>query len=104
MLAATCSIGFFGPPVHCSCTGPGGTTLLSHVRLKPVDGAAHQVPGVLGIVEAVTFTRVDDELSFHAERFERVPEFVALRRRTLAVPLADYNERWGLYVLDEGDG
>src|SRR5208282_4032886 len=82
----------------------GGSYALSQVRLEPVDGAAHQVPRVLGVVEAVTFTRVDHELSFDAERFECVPEFVALRRRTFAIPLADYDQRWGLYVLDEGDG
>ena len=46
-----------------------------------------------GIDEMVTFVRIDYELCGNAERPQRVPEFVGLRRRAFAVAIADHDER-----------
>src|SRR5262249_16171869 len=43
------------------------------------------------------------KLRFHAQCFERVPEFVGLRRRTLAITVTYKHQRRSFRLLDVGD-
>ena len=62
---------------------------LFEVGVEPGDGAGDAVAIVGGLGEVVAFVFVDDERGFDALRFQRVPEFVGLRRRAFAVAVAD---------------
>lgn len=64
---------------------------LLQVLVEPSGGAKHDVAAVRGIGELVALVRVDDELRRHAQRDERVPEFVRLWRRTFTVAVAHQN-------------
>jgi len=74
------------------------------VRVKPGDSAADAVALVLGFDEVMALVFVNDELRFDAERFQRVPKFVGLRRGALAVAVADDDKRGRLDLFNEGDG
>ena len=74
------------------------------MRIEPSDGTAGAVALVGGLGEVVAFVFVDDELGFDAESFERVPEFVGLRRGAFAVAVADDDERGRFDFFDESDG
>ena len=64
---------------------------LLEVGVEPSDGAADAVAAMFRLDEHVAFVFVDDELGFDVQRFQRVPEFVGLRRRAFAVTIADDN-------------
>src|ERR1700740_797787 len=90
-------------------SGPGPRSwqsgaLSAEMGVKPGDDTADAVALVLGIREVVAFVFVDDELGFHAESLQGMPEFVGLRRRAFAVAVADDHQRGRLYVFDKGDG
>src|SRR5215471_10171899 len=73
------------------------------VLVEPADDTPLDVADVLALRDAVPFVLVDDELRRHAQRPQRVPELVALRRRDLGIPVAVQDERRRLRFLDEGD-
>src|SRR2546428_6310307 len=77
---------------------------LQQVRVKPGDSAANAVALVLGFGEVMALVFVNDQLRFNSERFERVPEFVGLRRGTLAIAVANDDKCGRLGFFDEGDG
>src|SRR6476661_2344890 len=52
----------------------------------------------------MAFMLVNNQLGFCADGFERVPELIRLRSRTLAVAVAHKHQSRRLRVLDEGDG
>ena len=56
-----------------------------------------------GSLDVVALVRVDHQLRVDAERLQRVPELVALRRRDLRVPVAVQHEGRRLHLLDELD-
>src|SRR5438046_10306129 len=76
----------------------------SQVFVEPRDGLLQSAGLVLRFDEEMAFARINNELCRHAERFQRVPEFVRLRRGTFRVALTDDDKGGGLYVLDEVNG
>jgi len=59
------------------------------VGVEPGQGAFDYIAAMLGISKHVAFVFVDYELSFDAEGFEGVPEFVGLGGGDFAVAVAD---------------
>src|ERR1041384_2062681 len=75
----------------------------AQVLVEPRRGALDHVALVRRVAHQVALAGVDHELGRHAERLERVPQLVGLRRRTLAVALADHDQRRRGHSLDERD-
>src|SRR5436190_607922 len=76
----------------------------SQIFVEPRDGLLQSAGLVLRFDEEMAFARINNELCRHAERFQRVPEFVRLRRGTFRVTLTDNNQCRRLHVLDEANG
>ena len=74
------------------------------VSFKPAQRTLDDVALMSCICENVPLVRVYNKSRLNAERFECVPEFIGLRRRTFSVAVPDQNKRWRLGVLDEVDG
>src|SRR5271166_1187504 len=55
-------------------------------------------------MESVAFAGIDDKLSLHSKRLERMPELIALGRGTFAIVLANDYQRGRLDILDKRDG
>src|SRR5437588_3125173 len=75
--------------------------LLSQILVEPGDGLIETVGLVFGFNEEMPFAGIDDELGRHAQRLERVPEFIGLRRGAFGIALPDNDERRRLDVFDE---
>src|SRR6267154_6918497 len=76
---------------------------LVKVRVEPLDHPHDAVPVVLGFGKVMAFVFVDHQFSFDAERSKGVPKFVRLRRRTLAVAIANQNESGSFCFFYEGN-
>src|SRR5437667_9645128 len=66
---------------------------LQQVRVKPGDRPADAMAAVFWLDEVVAVVFVNDELRFEVKPFQRVPEFVRLRRGAFTVAIADDDER-----------
>src|ERR1700683_905810 len=73
------------------------------VLTEPVHCPLNHVAAVRWIGEFVAFVWINDELRRHARRFQRVPEFVGLRRRAFPVAIAYDHQRRRLHILDKRD-
>src|SRR5262249_27699364 len=73
----------------------------SQVFVEPGHRSFLDVRLVVGAADAMSLVLVDDELSRHAQRLQRVPELVALRSGNLRVAIPVEDERRRLDVLDE---
>ena len=85
------------------CQAGVASSASAEVCVEPGDGALDAVAFVLGFHEGVTFVLVHNQRGFDAEGFQRVPKFVGLRRRTLAVAVTDQNKCRRFDVPDESD-
>src|SRR6478736_9941238 len=72
--------------------------------IEPRGHALNHIALVRGIGKHVAFMLVNNQLSFYTQSFERVPEFVRLRRRTLSITVPHKNKRGCFCVLDKRDG
>ena len=57
--------------------------------VEPRDGALDLIALVSRAGEEMALVFIDDELGFDAQRSQRMPEFIRLRRRAFAVAVAD---------------
>src|ERR1700751_1203043 len=73
--------------------------ILPEPHNRPVD----HIPAVHRIREQMTFVRIDHKLGWYPQRLQRVPEFIGLRCRALAIAISHYDERRRLSLLDEID-
>src|SRR6202008_326395 len=73
--------------------------ILPEPHNRPVD----HIPAVLRIREQMPFVRIDDKFCWYPQRLQRVPEFIGLRRRALAISISHYDERRRLRLLDKID-
>ena len=71
------------------------------ILVEPGHGALDEVPAVRGVREVVPFVRINHQPCGHAERSQRVPEFVRLGRRTFPVAVAHGNQSRRSCMLDE---
>src|SRR5215510_4462021 len=75
----------------------------AQVLLEPRGGALEDIALVCRVAKPVALAGVDHEIGRDAERLERVPQLVRLRRRAFTVALADDDQRWRRDALDERD-
>src|SRR5581483_1377345 len=73
------------------------------VGVEPADSPLDRVLAMLRLAQPVPLVRIDHELGLNAQSPQRMPEFVRLRGRALAVAIADQNQGRGLHLLDEVD-
>jgi hypothetical protein len=76
---------------------------LFQILIEPGNGLIETIGLVLGLNKHVTLARIDDQLRRHAERLQRVPEFIGLHGGTFGVPFTYDNQGRRLSVLDEMD-
>src|SRR6204780_4673167 len=74
------------------------------VLIEPAHGPLNHVAAVRWIGEFMAFVWINDELGGHTRRFQRVPEFVGLRRRAFPVAIAYDHQRRRLHIFDKRDG
>src|ERR1700734_1748790 len=91
---------------------PGGHTdpgrphgrLAAEVLAKPAQRALENITRILRLVERMPLARVYHQRRRNPHGAQRMPVLERLRCRTLAVVLADHDQRRGLVILDEIDG
>src|SRR5579863_3641185 len=88
---------------NCRLLASGAGALLQ-ILIEPREHPPDDVAPVPGLADVVALVRVDHEPRGNALGAQRVPEFKRLRRGTLAVAVADQDERGRFHLLDEVNG